>query len=49
MSIPESVHTKMIAPVTTPPRGVLTPESALTAQRPKEAVTAMEPKKEPEN
>ena len=39
----------MIVPVTTPPRGVLTPESALTAQRPKEAVTAMEPKKEPEN
>ena len=39
----------MIDPVMIPPNGVLTPDRLLTADLPKEAVTAGEPVKDPTN
>ncbi len=39
----------IISPVTQPPNGVLTPEAELMADRPNEAVTGIDPTKEPTN
>ena len=38
---------RMMSPVTQPPKVVLAPLAALTALRPREATTGMEPTKEP--